>query len=176
MMTKLKESLAAIVAKFESEVEAKFIDVKVDDMIVRVDGESIEVGAAIYKVVVDAEGVEQVTPMEDGDIVIEDKVIVVTDGVISEIKDVEVEEEVPATEEAEAELPASSEFAEMMGAFESLASTIEKLQADVKELKSANELMKSDLEKFAAQPAAKGVEVPKKLSKDVSIYDILKSK
>lgn len=174
-MTKLKESLAAIVAKFESEVvESKFIDVTVGDMIIRVDGESIEVGSPIFKVVVDAEGVEQVTPLEDGEIEIEGKIIVVLDGVVTEIKDVAEEE--PEVEATADEAPVSSEFAEVLSVLEKLASTIEKLQSDVNALQSANEGFKADLDKFAAQPAAQALEVPKKIKSNMSVLDILKNK
>lgn len=182
MMANLKKSLATILEKFESDVakkeEAKFMDVIVDDVTIRIDGDAIEVGVGIHKVVVDAEGVEQVTPLEDGEYVIEEKVIVVVDGVISEVKEVEeeeVEEEVIVDEES-AEVPVSSDFSEMLNAFDSMVEEIKGLKSQLEELKTANEEVKTDLAKFAAQPAEPSLEVPKKVSRTSSIHDILKNK
>jgi hypothetical protein len=172
MMTKLKQSLAAIVAKFESQ-EVKFIDVPVGDMVIRVEGDIIEVGYPIFKVVVDSEGVEQVTPLEDGEYEIEDKIIVVLDGIVAEIKDVEA----PEVEEPEvAEEPVSSEFSQVVSLLEKMTSKIEALQSEVNVLKSANEGFKADLDKFAAQPAAPALEVPKKIKTNMSVLDVLKNK
>ena len=173
MMTKLKQSLAAIVAKFESQ-EVKFIDVPVGDMVIRVEGDIIEVGSPIFKVVVDSEGVEQVTPLEDGEIEIEGKIIVVLDGVVTEIKDVAEEE--PEVEPIADEAPVSSEFSQVVSLLEKMTSKIEALQSEVNVLKSANEGFKADLDKFAAQPAAPALEVPKKIKTNMSVLDVLKNK
>jgi hypothetical protein len=182
MMKNLKETLATIVAKFESEeiVVAEFKDYTIgegdDSIIVRVEGEELEVGKSISIVAVDVDGVEQVTPLEDGEIVIEDKVIVVVDGVVSEVKEVEDEEEVIEDEVMEDEAPVASEFSIVVEGFEKLAAKIEDLQSELKELKEANVAIKSDLAEFAAQPAAIALEVPKKLKSNMSVTDILKNK
>lgn len=183
MMKNLKETLATIVAKFESEeiVVAEFKDYTIgegdDSIIVRVEGEELEVGKSISIVAVDVDGVEQVTPLEDGEIVIEDKVIVVLDGVVSEVKEVEdEEEEVIEDEVMEDEAPVASEFSIVVEGFEKLAAKIEDLQSELKELKEANVAIKSDLAEFAAQPAAIALEVPKKLKSNMSVTDILKNK
>jgi len=175
MMTNLKKTISAIVAKFENEeVVAKFKDYTIgegdESIVVRIDGEELEVGETISVVAVDAEGVEQITPAPDGEHIIEEKVIVVVDGLITEVK--EVEDEVIV----EDEVPVASEFSIVVEGFEKLAAKIEALQLELKEVKEANVVIKSDLAKFAAQPAAQSLEVPKKLSHDMSITDILKNK
>lgn len=179
MMTKLKETIANIVAKFETDNISKFIDVTIsqDDSTinVRVEGETIEVGSPIFLVTVDAEGTEQVTPLADGSYegIVEDKIVVVVDGVVTEINDV-VGEEVPVME-----VPVSTDFSEVIKGFNVLSAKIEQLQSELKEMKSVNETVQSDLAKFAAQPAAPALEVPKKISKDMpinSIHEILRNK
>jgi polyribonucleotide nucleotidyltransferase len=183
MMTNLKSTIAAIVAKFESEeIVAKFKDYTIgegeESVVVRVDGEELEVGVKVSVVSVDSEGVEQITPAPDGEHIIEDKVIVVVDGVVTEIKDVEEEEASEEEEEVlEDVMPASSEFAEVVEGFERLAAKLVELKEELKEVKEANAVFKSDLEKFAAQPAVQSLEVPKKINKaDMSITDILSNK
>ena len=179
MMTNLKKTIATIVAKFENEevVTAKFKDYTIgegdESIVVRIDGEELEVGETISIVAVDAEGVEQITPAPDGEHIIEEKVIVVVDGLITEVTEVkEIEDEVIV----EDEVPVASEFSIVVEGFEKLAAKIEALQLELKEVKEANVVIKSDLAKFAAQPAAQSLEVPKKLSHNMSINDILKNK
>jgi len=178
-MTNLKKTIAAIVAKFEGEEVAKFIDVTIGEgdatIVVRVDGESVEVGSAIYSVSVDVDGVEQVTPLADGEYegIVDAKIVVVIDGVVSEVKDV-VAEEAPIEDAPAADAPVSSDFSEVISGLEAMASKIAELQLELKELKTANESVKSDLAKFAAQPAAPALEVPKKLKNNDSVYDILR--
>ena len=179
MMKNLKNTLAAIVAKFESEeVISNFVDYTIgegdDAIVVRVDGD-LEVDKIISVVSVDTEGVEQVTPAPDGEHIVDGKVIVVVDGVIAEIKD-EEEEEVIEDEVMEDEAPVASEFSIVVEGFEKLAAKIEELQSELKELKEANVEIKGDLAKFAAQPAAIALEVPKKLKSNMSVTDILKNK
>lgn len=179
MMTNLKKTIAAIVAKFESEEVAKFIDVTIGEgeevQVIRIDGEEVEVGYSIYSVVIDSEGVEQVTPLADGEYegIVEEKIVVVLDGVITEVKDVVVEE-VPVADAPVDEAPVSSDFSEVIKGFELMASKITELQSQLKELQSANTEIKSDLAKFAAQPAAQSLEVPKKVLNNMSVLDILK--
>jgi hypothetical protein len=183
-MTKLKETIANIVAKFETETISKFVDVTINQndstITVRVDGETIEVGSPIFLVTVDSEGTEQVTPLADGSYegIIEDKIVVVIDGIVTEINDV-TSEEVPSEEVPAMDTPVSTDFSEVIKGFKVLSSKIEQLQSELKEMKSVNETVKSDLAKFAAQPAMPALEVPKKISKDVSvnsIHEILRNK
>ena len=181
MMTNLKSTIAAIVAKFESEeVIAKFRDYTIgegdESIVVRIDGEELEVGEVISVVAVDGEGVEQITPAPEGEHIIDGKVVVVVDGIIVEVKDEEEEVEEIEDEDLKEELPVSSDFAEVVEGFEKLASKIEELQNELKDLKEDNSSIKTDLAKFAAQPAAESLEVPNKIKGSQSITDILKNK
>jgi hypothetical protein len=83
----------------KEKVEIKMAEAISGDLTISVDGEDFEVGQVLY--ILSPEGK---MPAPDGDYPIEGKLIVVTEGLISEIKDVEPEV-VEEVEQKEEELP-----------------------------------------------------------------------
>lgn len=179
-MTKLSRFKAALLKAF-----AEFANVTTDKGILVWDGdEDLKEGDAVF--IEDADGNR--TPAEDGDYTTDDnKVIVVVDGKVSEIKDAEAEvaPEADPTDETEQtnvdETPAETTPEETpaetpVDEIEELKKKIEELTAENDALKAENESLKAEIETLkgekeelqkmsAAKPAHDEVKDEQKFSK-----------
>lgn len=170
-MTKLeliKTKLAKILLKFAS--------VKTDKGILEYDSEELAVDIDIY--ITDENG-ERSKP-EDGEYTTEDnKVIVINDGKVTEIKDEVVEEptteevveeqlEEPVTEEPTVEVVEEvvDEMAELKAEIESLKAIVEELVNTVSSMNNTTEERLSKIEKMSASKTIEEeIELTKKLNK-----------
>ena len=170
IMNKIKELLSKVLAEFAS-VTAQ------DGTELIFDGEELAVGMEVA----DAEG----NAIPDGEYVVEDKVVVVKDGKVEEIREKEAEE--PAEEE-EVEVEVDAEEEEVVEEvveepaepeFDAKAA-IEALKAEVDALKAEIEAIKATLNEPAAEPVAeefrKAIETTgdKKLDRAIAIASALK--
>lgn len=139
----------------------KLSEVITDKATLIVDGEVIE-GAEVY---VEVEG--EIQPAEDGEYEADDKIIVVSEGKITEIREKEQPAEEPIEEqpaEEEADQPAEEEdkpeeedkdrkIAELEARVAELEATIEERDAKIAELEAELEAKNEELQESAAKPA-----------------------
>lgn len=140
----IKEKLAKLIA-------LNFASITTDKGVYDVEGDEIEVGAAIYAV--DENG-ERGDVAEDGEYKIdEDKVLVVENGVIAEIREIEK----PAEEEAEPEVEVEAEEEVENPTNEGEESDTEgivELRKEVNELYAIVNALAERIEKLEGKPAA----------------------
>lgn len=164
--------------------EEKFLDVKlVDGTQLKVDGESLEIGAKVMVITEEGE-----IPAPNGEYELEDgSKIEIAEGVISEVKGIEepVTEEVPAEEapvelidepieeEPVAEEPAEAEpiVAAVVEALLPILEEIKSLTSELKSMKAEMEAVKNDFEAFKKEPAAKPIKSGKIEITETSIVE-----
>jgi len=166
----LLERLTNLVAKFSvaeatpvveeniQEVEIKLEEAKlVDGTVIKWNAETMEA----VVVLVDAEGNTSETPITVGEYVLEDgKILVVeTEGIVKEIKEPEMVEEVE-------EVPS-----EMEEKFSQLESVVSKLQEEIEALKAEKKSLETKVEEFSKLPIAEPVNLSPRAEK--SIYSDL---
>lgn len=147
-MSSIKEKLARLLAEYGS-VTAE------NGTVIEYEGDALEVGVAVN--------------VEDGEYVVEDKIYVVTEGKVAEIKDVEpieeptaeeiIEETVEAEEETETvEEPKEEEAPIAEEPTEETPNEVETLKAEIEALKSEIEAIKSQIEEIVTKPVAEPIE------------------
>lgn len=129
LFMKLKEALKALLVQLGS------VDTK-DGVTIEYDGDALEVGVEVN--------------VEDGEYTLEDdKVLVVEEGKVAEIKEAEAEAE-ETTEEVVEEVEAEEETTEEV--VEETTPEIEALKAEVDALKAMVESLKQQIDEFLSQP------------------------
>ena len=156
------------IIKLAKQIE-KFVEVETDNGILIIDGDA-EVGKAVF-----IEGDEGVVPATDGEYVSADKVIVVVDGKIAEIKDKPAE--APADEPVEepsdnqpVDEPSDNQPDENQP--DEKDAKIAELENLIKELEDENADLRAQLEK-AKEEMAKPVKTDTKLAKDTQKSKII---
>ena len=167
LLSQLKNILVSEDVKLSEEpVEVKFKDYQIGESILRVDGEEMVVGAHVATISTDAEGNEMVEPVADGEYQYEDKIIVIKDSMIAEIRDVAVAqvEEVEESAEVIAESFAH-QIEENIEDIEELSNIIKvslnAYKSDIAALKAELETIKHELEIVKNSPAAEPVKMGK---------------
>jgi hypothetical protein len=158
----LREKVNALFAKHNVSLSAEEV-VEVKQMVEAIleDGTSIYSDSDVWAAGVrvfgkDAEGNEVV--LADGEYkTAESIIVVVADGVVTELKPMEEEEpevEVVIEEEQTSEVVAEESLSAEV---EGLLSLVAKLESELSEMKKANENLSSEVTKLSAQPAASSI-------------------
>ena len=158
----LREKVNALFAKHNVSLSAEEV-VEVKQMVEAIleDGTSIYSDSDVWAAGVrvfgkDADGNEVV--LADGEYkTAESIIVVVADGVVTELKPMEEEEpevEVVIEEEQTSEVVAEESLSKEV---EGLLSLVAKLESELSEMKKANETLSSEVTKLSAQPAASSI-------------------
>lgn len=169
----LKEKVQELFAKYNINLSVSEEVVEVKQMIEGIleDGSSIYTDSDAWAVgvrvlVKDAEGND--APLMDGEYKLADgSTIVVTEGVIAEIKPMEEEPKVEVEVEAEA-TEVVEQSTEMNAEFEAILNVVANLEKEIASLKAEKENLSAQVTKLSAQPAVESVKTEfKKAVKEV---------
>lgn len=170
-LEKLKELIIEMMS--EEQVEVKFGSTTTDNgIVIYWDGEELEVGKQIQ---IEDENGNKVNATEDYTITMEDYIVIIEKGIVTDIKEVEKEVEEPTEEEVTEEVVAEEVENPTNEGEESDTEAIVKLREEVNELYSIVNELKKELEELKSKPTTESVEqefeqVTKKELKGASRY------